>query len=212
MIHNEAKISSIIFDLGGVILDIDYELTTQAFIDLGLVNFRDVYSQKMQQYFFDDFEKGKLSKAQFFKKVRTHLPAGITNAKIEKAWNSMLMNIPPERIDWLREVGSRYRIFLLSNTNEIHIKAFRKILQDDYGKDVLNEHFEKCYYSSEIGMRKPDLEIFRHVLIENDLKPSTTLFIDDSPQHVEGALAAGLNAELLMRGVAVEDQFSYLLD
>ena len=212
MIQNEARISSIIFDLGGVILDIDYELTTKAFIDLGLKNFRDVYSQKKQRRFFDDFEKGNLSRKQFFEEVRTHLPEGITDMRIEEAWNAMLMHIPAERIEWLREVNSRYRTFLLSNTNEIHIQAFRKILQDDFGNDVLKEHFEKCYYSSEIGMRKPDLEIFRHVISENELEPSTTLFIDDSPQHVEGALAAGLNAELLQEGVAVEDQFSYLLD
>ncbi len=208
----ENQIKNIIFDLGGVILNIDYELTTKAFVELGLENFREVYSQKKQQRFFDDFEKGKLTRTEFFVELSNHLPEGITHEQMENAWNAMLMYIPSDRINWLKKIGSRYRIFLLSNTNEIHIQAFRNILQEDFGKDILEEIFEKCYYSSEIGMRKPEKEIFDRVTNENNLKPSETFFIDDSVQHVEGAISAGLNAELLTKGSVVEEQFSYLLD
>jgi putative hydrolase of the HAD superfamily len=208
---NNRKTSNVIFDLGGVILDIDYDLTTAAFVKLGIENFKEVYSQKKQQHFFDDFEKGVISRTQFFDEVRVHLPEGIRDKQIEDAWNAMLLKLPASRIEWLRKVGLNHRIFLLSNTNEIHIEAFRKILQDDFGGDVLADTFEKCYYSSEVGMRKPDKDVFHRVLQENGLDPTETMFIDDSPQHVEGAKVTGIHSVLLEKGNKVEEQFSFLL-
>ena len=199
------QIKNIIFDLGGVILDIDYHLTRDAFVKLGIVNFDELYSQKKQEHFFDDFEIGKISEKEFFNEIRKSSKLDLSNSEIEHAWNALLQTIPEKRILWLEELKNDYRIFLLSNTNAIHIKAFTKYLHDSYGDDMLKEHFEKTYYSSEIGMRKPNHDIFEFVLKDNNLDVSETAFIDDSVQHVKGSIDIGLKGILLEKGEKVED-------
>jgi putative hydrolase of the HAD superfamily len=91
----------------------------------------------------------------------------------------------------------KYKTFLLSNTNEIHYNAYSKILERQLGKTSLSNFFDKQYLSHELGMQKPDTEIFRLVIEENGLLPDETLFIDDSPQHIEGARKAGLKTHWL---------------
>jgi len=204
------QIKNIIFDLGGVILDLEYIRTTSAFIDLGIKDFDKIYSQKLQQHFFDDFEKGNITATQFRKEVKKHLDSIVSDDSIDAAWNAMLLTIPPSRIELLKQIQNKYRIFLLSNTNEIHIKAFQEILKRDFGKDILIEVFEKCYYSSMVRLRKPEPEIFNYVIEQNNLKLSDTLFIDDSIQHVMGALEVGLNATLLEPGTNIEQLINQL--
>jgi glucose-1-phosphatase len=193
-------VRNIIFDLGAVLLDIDYHLTADAFKRLGLTAFDEIYSKKRQQHFFDDFEKGLMPESHFRSEIRKHLPATVTDADIDNAWNAMLIGLPPGRKEWLRETGTRYRIFLLSNTNTIHIRGFQELVGDDF-----NSLFEKAYFSCEMGMRKPDAEIFEKVIGDHQLLKSETLFIDDSPQHVEGARQAGLQALHLQDGIRVEE-------
>ena len=199
------QIKNIIFDLGGVILDIDYHLTRDSFMNLGIVNFDELYSQKKQEHFFDDFEIGKISELDFFDEIKKASKLNLSNSEIEDAWNALLQTIPEKRILWLEELKKKYRIFLLSNTNAIHIKAFTKYLHDSYGDDMLKEHFEKTYYSSEIGMRKPNKDIFEFVLNDNNLDINETAFVDDSAQHVEGAINIGLIGILLEKGEKVEE-------
>lgn len=188
------NISSIIFDLGGVLFDIDYSLTQRAFIELGANNFEELYSQKKQSGVFDDFEKGAISPAEFRLLIKEWLPAEINDHQIEMAWNALLIGFPQEKVDMLKKLGKRYRIFLLSNTNEIHLPAVSKMtahLNDNKGMESL---FERHYYSCRMGMRKPDKEIYERVCHENKLSPFDTLFIDDSIQNIEGAVLAGLSA------------------
>lgn len=207
------KYDSIIFDLGGVIINLDYNKTAQAFINLGLTNFNEIYSKAKQTNLFDDFEKGTISNDAFRATLKQYLPPTITDAEIDTAWNAMLLDIPLHRIDFLRKIAQTYRIFLLSNTNLIHVTAFTAINDRLFGKGVFESIFEKHYYSCEMGMRKPDAEIFEFVLAQNGLDRTTTLFIDDSPQHVEGALKTGLDAELLKveQGEKLEERFKNLL-
>lgn len=207
------KYDSIIFDLGGVIINLDYNKTAQAFIDLGLSNFNEIYSKAKQTSLFDDFEKGTMSNEAFRATLKQYLPATVTDVEIDKAWNAMLLDIPLHRIDFLRKVAERYRIFLLSNTNLIHVTAFTVINDHLFGKGVFESIFEKHYYSCEMGMRKPDAEIFEFVLAQNGLERTNTLFIDDSPQHIEGARKTGLDAELLKveQGEKLEEQFAGLI-
>jgi putative hydrolase of the HAD superfamily len=193
-------IRNIIFDLGAVLLDIDYNRTADAFKRLGLVSFDAIYSKKKQDHFFDDFEKGLMPESVFRSEIRKHLPATVTDDQIDAAWNAMLIGMPQGRKEWLRNTGTRYRIFLLSNTNTIHIRGFQELVGNDF-----NSIFEKTYFSCEMGMRKPDVEIFEKVISDHLLLPSETLFIDDSPQHVEGARQVGLQALHLIDGVRVED-------
>ncbi len=192
-------IKNIIFDLGGVLLNIDYTLTEQAFMQLGMRHFAEVYSQAKQSLLFDSFETGKISASEFRKQLRPHLPENTSNADIDKAWNAMLLDFPAVHIEWLTKLKTKKRLFLLSNTNEIHEKAFETYLHQTFGENIFSQLFENYYYSHRIGLRKPDAACFRYVLEKNKLQASETLFIDDSLQHIEGAQACGIHARWLSK-------------
>ena len=186
-------VKNIIFDLGGVILNIDYGQTANAFKKIGVTNFDEIYSQAKQGQVFDKLETGKLTPEEFRNYIREFVPS-LQSSDIDKACNAMLLDLPLQRINLLKGLKKGYRLFLLSNTNEIHIKAFRKIIESSYGKYIFDAIFEHQYFSSDIGMRKPNPDCFQYVLEKNSLEPSETLFIDDSTQHVEGARKLKLKA------------------
>jgi glucose-1-phosphatase len=188
---------NIIFDLGGVLINIDYSLLVNSFEQIGLPHFQEYFSKASQRNIFDLYEKGMIDSAQFRNELRPFCKEGTTDDDIENAWNAMLLDFPKARLDMLLEVRKTHRSFLLSNTNEIHMRYINKYLQFEYGQPDLSAYFEKVYLSYEMGMRKPDAEIFQKVLDENGLNASETLFIDDSPQHVEGAAKTGIHAYLL---------------
>ena len=122
----------------------------------------------------------------------------------------MLLDFPINRIEMLLKLKSKYRLFLLSNTNETHIAQLQTILFNQHGYKNLEPFFEKVYYSCRIGMRKPDKEIFEYVLRENKLDPSETLFIDDSPQHIEGGRKSDIQSHFLSKEKDVVDLISEL--
>lgn len=185
---------AIIFDLGGVILNIDYNLTSKAFRDLGFDDFDEVYSQARQSDVFDLFETGQISAGEFRDFIRSFKKC-LSDDQINNAWNTMLLDLPKERIELLKNLRKELPIYLLSNTNEIHIKAFLKIVADTFGDaNLFDSIFVNHYYSSEIGFRKPEANCFEYVIHENGLEPSKTLFIDDSIQHIHGAEQVGLKA------------------
>lgn len=187
------KYKNIIFDLGGVLLNIDYMLAVKAFSDLGLGDFETVFSIANQKQLFDEYEKGQITSVDFRTKLKTFGKNTIDDLTINKSWNSMLLDLPQERLDLLMRVKQTHRIFLLSNTNEIHIDSFNSYLQNKFNIADLSGYFEKIYLSYLVGMRKPDAEIFELVLSENKLDPNETIFIDDSIQHIEGAKKLGIH-------------------
>jgi putative hydrolase of the HAD superfamily len=203
-----ATIKNIIFDFGGVILNIDYKLTENAFARLGLTDFAGIYSQATQKELFDVFEKGLITPADFRKEVKKYIKQKTSDAQIDEAWNAMLLDLPEERVTLLDKLKKTHRIFLLSNTNEIHFTAFSSYIKNKFKRDVFSEVFEKYYVSHKVNMRKPDAEIFELVVRENDLRKEETLFIDDSIQHIEGARKAGLNALFLEKGKTILDLFT----
>ena len=203
---NLTGIKNIIFDLGGVILNIDYNKTANAFRQIGLKNFDDIYSQAKQNQVFDKLETGEFTSNEFRKYIKGIVPS-LQYSDIDKAWNAMLLDLPVERIVLLKKLKKKYRLFLLSNTNEIHIKAFRKIIQSSYDENIFDTIFEHQYYSSEMGMRKPNSDCFQCVLEKNSLDPSETLFIDDSIQHVEGARKLKIKACHLIPGQDITELF-----
>jgi glucose-1-phosphatase len=206
-------LQNIIFDLGGVIINLDYSLTSKAFKVLGIKEFDSIYSKAKQEQLFDEFEKGNIPASEFRKILGKHLPEGVTDAQIDSAWNAMLLELPGKRVAWLKSLSKHYRIFLLSNTNAIHVAAFTKMASEKFGNGVFESTFEKTYYSCNIHMRKPDAEIFELVLAENNLERQNTLFIDDSIQHVEGAHKINLPAEWLQleKGESLEKKYENLL-
>ncbi len=185
------QFETIIFDLGGVLIDIDYQATTIAFKDLGVLDFEQHYNQLQQESLFDSFEKGEISGQHFINKLMDIVPKGVTPNQIVSAWNAMLGNFPEKKIELLGQVRETHQTFLLSNTNEIHMPIVYRIW-NNVTNLTLNELFKQVYLSFEIGKRKPDVETFLWVIEENNLNPEKTLFIDDSPQHIEGAKKAGL--------------------
>ena len=193
------NVKNIIFDLGVVLLDVDYDLAAAAFRKLGIPDFDEHYSKAQQDKFFDRFETGHMTDEEFRNKMRQYIPTHITDQQIDDAWNAMLLKVPQEYFEMLEKVKKSKRIFLLSNTNHIHIRAFSKIIEAQYGFEKFERLFEKVYYSCNIGLRKPDAEVFDLVVKENQLTIEETLFIDDSPQHIEGARKYGLNVTLLKK-------------
>lgn len=191
------KYRNIIFDFGGVIINIDYNLTTKAFKEMGLNNFDEFFSKAKQKQLFDLYEKGLITSKEFRAELQTAFPEKPSDALIDNAWNAMLLDLPRERIDLLQRLKSTHRTFLLSNTNEIHIDTIYDALQKDMQIPDFSVYFEKVYLSYKVRMRKPDAEIFELVLRENMLKAEETLFIDDSPQHIEAAKKLGIQTYLL---------------
>jgi glucose-1-phosphatase len=200
-------IKNIIFDFGGVIIDIDFWQSINAFIKLGAMNFEKVYSLSQQSRIFDDLDKGIINPDEFCLALKRYLPSFVSNKQITDAWNAILIGIPEYRIRILECVRKHYRIFLLSNTNIIHYRVYIKELQQKYGYKDLSELFEKVYLSFEVKMRKPDKAIFNMVLKENDLVPSETLFIDDSLQNLPPAAASGMKTFFLKKGIDIKQLF-----
>lgn len=186
-------IKNIIFDLGGVIYAIDYQATIKAFEGLGIKNFEQIYAKAGQSNLFDALETGKISKTEFLSEIKSYLNSSISDDDIINAWNAMLLDFMPDALKCLKDVSGDYRIFLLSNTNEIHIKEIRSRVGEVFYTEFC-QLFEEVYLSHDLGLRKPHTDVFRHIISVKDLNPSETLFIDDSPQHVEGAVQAGLKA------------------
>jgi glucose-1-phosphatase len=186
------EIRNIIFDLGGVLLNLDYQATIDQFKQLGVKNFDHFFTQAEQVHLFDRFDKGEISVEDFREELRQLSGVPMSDEEIDDAWNAMILDVPQQQLPLLELVRDHYRIFLLSNTNAIHIPFFFNYLRVAHGYESMEQIFEKQYLSFEIGMRKPDLDIFDYVLRENGLNPSETLFIDDTRGHVNGSLRAGI--------------------
>src|SRR5690554_6808481 len=191
------KIKNIILDLGGVLLNINYENTIREFKKLGIDNFEELYTQANQSKLFDKIEKGEITAKAFIAGLKDILPNHVTEQQIIHAWNSMLLDLPAERLDFLKELNQKYNTVLLSNTNVVHLEYFHKELKEVHKIDSLQGHFNKLYFSCDLKMRKPDEEIFHEVCNRENYHPDETLFIDDSIQHVEGAKKTGIHSFLL---------------
>jgi len=192
------SINAIIFDFGGVILNIDYKKVVEEFAKLGIDNFDSFYSQHEQQNLFDEFEMGFISPTIFRKRLNKIFNKQITDNELDYAWNSILIDLPESRIKLLEKVKNNYKIFLLSNTNKIHYDSYIKQLIE-IGYDDFNQIFEKAYFSFRMGLKKPDIKIFEQVFKEQNLEIDKTLFIDDSQQHIESAKNLGLQTYLLKK-------------
>jgi len=198
-------IRNIIFDLGGVILDIDYKRPVDAFKKLGLPAFHDLYSQTEQDHLFDDFEKGKISPTQFRESIRNHTNIPLSDREIDDAWNSILVELREKNVRMLRELRKKYRLFLLSNTNALHEAAYRELIIFQHGSFVFDELFEKIYLSHHLHMRKPDAEIFQFVQRDAGLVAGETIFIDDGQKNVDGGIKAGIPSYFKSINEDIED-------
>ena len=196
MIKSLEKINNIIFDLGGVIINLDMESTYWAFKELAGGQDVPLFNYTVQHEIFKQFEVGAIDTPTFLHGLKS-LIGPSTDAQLIGAWNAMLLDIPAERVALLKKLKERYRTFLFSNTNHIHFEGFNKILKDAHGIPNLDPLFEKVYFSHTMGKRKPDVASFLQIINENGLDPAETLFLDDTAGHLEGAKAAGLQTMLV---------------
>jgi putative hydrolase of the HAD superfamily len=199
-------IKNILFDLGGVLYHISYKKTIKAFEKLGIENAKDIYSQQKQSELFDLFETGKIKEGQFFDRLQQFKPS-IKTKDLKVAWNKMLIGMPLEYEQLLKNIKKKYRIYLLSNANVTHIKHVKNDLLTNNKIENLESLFDKAYFSQEIGMRKPHKKTFEWVIEDTGIKANETLFIEDSIQHIEGAKLAGLHCCHISSNKALTEAF-----
>jgi putative hydrolase of the HAD superfamily len=185
------NISTLIFDLGGVIVDLDLAKCIQNFKELGLENIEQYLSNFGQKDFFMRFEKGQIGIPAFRNEIRKLAGIELTDAQIDKAWCSFLTQIPFEKLHLLSELKKKYRLLLLSNTNPLHIETAVAAEFSKTGK-TMQDFFDKCYLSYEMGMVKPDVEIFEALLTDAQVKAEECLFLDDGKKNIDTAAALGI--------------------
>lgn len=187
---------AVVFDLGGVLLNLDYGATTRAFDRLAGRELAGFYSKARQADLFDRFERGEIDAARFRAELRGSLGAECVDAELDAAWNALLGEVPRRNIELLLRLKQTHRVYLLSNTNELHLADFVARFERDHGHRYgpWSALFHKDYYSHLLGMRKPESSVFEHVVRSEGLEPRRTLFIDDNWHNVQGARGAGLDA------------------
>lgn len=201
------NISTLIFDLGGVIVDLDLAKCIQNFKDLGLENIEQYLSNFGQKDFFMQFEKGQIGIPAFRNEIRKLAGTELSDAQIDKAWCSFLTQIPVEKLHLLSELKKKYRLLLLSNTNPLHIETAVAAEFSKTGK-TMQDFFDKCYLSYEMGMVKPDVEIFEALLTDAQLKAEECLFLDDGKKNIDTAAALGIQTYW----VKPNENLNFLLD
>jgi putative hydrolase of the HAD superfamily len=196
---------NIIFDLGGVLLNIDYAKTEEAFIRLGFTRFTEMYNQFSANAVFANLETGKISTDSFYENMLQASEQTVSKEQVTSAWNAMLLDFREPSLQFLEKLAENHRLFLLSNTNAVHYEAFMKIFAANFPDKDFDSYFSKAYYSHEIGLRKPGKEVFEFVMEDAGVDPGKTLFIDDSYNNIEGAKKAGLHTHLLLAGESIEE-------
>lgn len=192
------NLKNIIFDYGNVIFEINFKRTQNALLQLGITNVEAFFAHKNHNQLFDNFETNAISASEFRTGIRKAAHNNdLTDQQIDDAWNSLLIGVSANNHEVLLEMKIKYRTFLLSNNNAIHYDWIIKHIKENYNINNYDNYFEKAYFSHLMELRKPNVNIFEQVIKENNLNPSETLFIDDSPQHIEGAKKAGLNTLLM---------------
>lgn len=179
-------IDTIIFDFGNVFIDTDRTITRKAFADLGISEWTEDLELSSQLY-----EIGKIDELEFMSVIQKHIPT-VDILTIREAWNVQVGDFPLERLEFLQLISSQYRVFLLSNADRTHIERFEHMVGISFSRDFYSS-FEKTYFSFDIALRKPDVNVFKFILNNHNITPKTTLFIDDTIEHIESAKSLGIN-------------------
>jgi FMN phosphatase YigB (HAD superfamily) len=186
-------INTIIFDFGDIFINLDKQATMDALQKLGLSEWNEDLDHLNTQ-----FETGQISRENFLFGIQKHVPNASINEILE-AWNAILLDFPLYRLEFLQMLSKKYRLFLLSNTDSIHIETFEQKNGISFYSDFY-QCFEKVYFSFEVEMRKPNPEIFNYLANKHDLAPKRTLFIDDKKENTDAALALGFQVWNLQVG------------
>lgn len=199
------NIKNIIFDFGRVLLNIDPLLTQKAFMNFGFKSDEGRSGRKDDEVVIL-FESGKITSEEFIATVKDHTDDNVTDQMIIDAWNAMLLDFPAHHVETLKSLKGKYNLYLLSNSTQIHFDRYISDFKDVYGFE-LSSLFNKMWFSFNIGLVKPDVEIFKFVLNDESLKPEETLFIDDTLVHVKAAQSLNINVYHLKDNEDVSDLF-----
>ncbi len=191
--------------MGAVLINIDYNKTAQAFKELGITDFDQQFSQINASALFEELEMGKITNDYFYTAMQAQIPGSVDSSLIKHAWNAILEDFRMESMHYLVELKKEVRLFLLSNTNAIHLEEVNLILQKQLGVAAVDDYFEKAYYSHKVGMRKPHADIFEFVLSDAGILASETLFVDDTKMNIDTAEQLGFNTHLLLPSQRIED-------
>ncbi len=203
-----AGIRNVIFDLGEVIIDLDIPGTIKKLCKHSGKSPDEVRKIYTSSDVFLNYEKGLISDQDFRAGANELLGTSFEDDEFDLIWNGMLRDLPLKRLELLERLKSKYRVFLLSNTNEIHLREFTGLVRSISGKASMETYFEKAYYSHQIKMRKPDAEIFMYVLQNSNLVPGETLFLDDNADNIIGASACGIRAVRVINPDLIFEIFS----
>lgn len=200
------NITTLIFDFGGVLINLDKEKCIQQFIELGFTDVEHYLDEFLQSGIFLDLEKGVIDPSTFYSEIRKKTSHQISDEQINEVWNSFLIGIPAEKLDMLIELKKKFRILLLSNTNPIHIAHSQNIFKQHRGLPM-PDYFDKCYLSYELGSVKPNTEIFQKMIEDANLIPSECLFLDDGIKNIEESKKLGFQTYLVKKN----ENLSFLL-
>lgn len=193
------NIRNLIFDLGNVILNIDTKLSEIAFAKYGMNDFEKLYTLASQNELFDRLEVGSITENEFYDEFRRVTGCKLDNKTLEQCWDALIMDFPSARIEMLKRLKNegKYRTFILSNTNIIHYRFYTAMLKRTRGVDGLESLVEHAYFSHEIGLKKPNRDIFDYVVEHSHIKPEESIFIDDNEANIKAANALGFNTIFL---------------
>lgn len=191
------NIKTIIFDLGGVIVDLDVSRTIHGFAKLSGFSSDKVKNLYTTHPVFHDYEKGLVTDAMFRSEVRSLFESNdVDDVQLDAAWNAMLLRIPKDKLDLLTRLKEKYQVMILSNTNNIHVEEMNnRLLPEAAGVSSFDSVVHKAYYSHQLKMRKPDAEIYQFVLDDYKLKSNETVFLDDNVDNIQGALKLGIQVK-----------------
>ncbi len=198
-----SMLDAVVFDLGGVLLNLDYGRTTHALSRLAGRDITSLYSQGDQSVVFDRYERGETTSKEFRRELRTLLGCDAPDEDLDTAWSALILDLPGKHLDLIASLRKTHRVFLLSNTNEVHLRAFLASYDRQHGSThgPWANLFDGIYYSHIVGMRKPEERIYEHVLEHEGLSRTRTLFVDDNPHNVAVARTVGMHALWLDAGL-----------
>lgn len=201
-------IDAIVFDLGGVIIDLDFQRSFDQFSTLSGKSPKKIREDLFESGLLHNYEKGHYSDLEFLAEVERGFELTCDKRAIEEAFLALLLTIPPARIEMIRNLSKDYRLFVLSNTSSIHYKEVNAILKRDTGYEHLDHLFEKVFLSFELGLLKPHQEIYKAVLDTAQLNPERTLFLDDNADNLKGAAALGIRTALVSQEQSILTLFA----
>lgn len=185
------KIKNIVFDLGGVLIDLSHDQAVRRFEEIGVVDAAQLLDPYEQKGIFLEVENGMITADEYCQKLREHTGKDLSCEEIKHAWLGFIVDVPQYKLDHLLKLREHYNVYLLSNTNPIIQEGWARTDQFSAAGRPIGDYFDKMYTSYEVGVTKPDRKIFDYMIADSGLIPSETLFVDDAKSNVEVGRSLG---------------------